>query len=418
MTLVRTSALNGIATVVRILTAIGLNKVLAVYVGPAGYALFGQFSNAITVAGAVSGGAIGAGVTKYTAQHFDDPDRQRAIWRAAARYIAIAATLTSAAVLIGSGTLANELLGDRSFAIVFVLLACSLPLLALNALLLAIMNGKKDVRGFVIQNISASIVGAVVAAVLAIAFGPVGALIALAVNQTVVFAITLWMCRHAAWLRLDSFIGKVDRATVRPLLGFALMAMTSALIAPLGQVLVRDHLIERFGAVAAGEWQATFKISEIYLTLFTTTLTVYYLPRLAEIRDKTDLWQEIARVYRVVLPIAAAAAGIIFLLRSWIATTLFTAEFLGMIELFGWQLFGDVLKIGSWILGFVMIGRAMVRWFIFTEIVFGATWVLLTFALTKPMGLPGAPAAFACNYAIYWLFMIWLLRHELRDEKG
>jgi len=414
VSLVKTSGLNAIASLVRILTAIGLNKVLAMYVGPEGYALVGQFSNAVSIAGAVSGGAVNSGVTKYTAQYFDDAERQREVWRAAMRYVAIATALTSLVVLAASEHLASRLLGDASLRTAFMVLAVALPLLAANGLLLAVLNGKKDVRAFVEQNIAASILGAAVAAALAAAFGLIGALLALAVNQALVVGVTLWLCRKAPWLALGSFFGPVAPRAMRPLLVFALMALTGAVAAPITQLFVREHLIAHFGEAAAGEWQATFKISEIYLTLFTSTLSVYYLPRLAEIRESRILGLEIAKVYRFILPLAVAAAAILFSLRWWIATTLFSERFLGMVELFGWQLFGDVLKIGSWILGFVMVGRSMARWFITTEIVFSASWVLLTFALTGPLGLQCAPAAFAINYALYWLFMTWLIRRELR----
>src|SRR5207244_2246772 len=147
-----------------------------------------------------------------------------------------------------------------------------------------------------------------------------------------------------------------------PLLNFAVMAFTSSLVAPVSQMLVRNHLIQQFGEGAAGEWQGVFKVSEIYLGLFTATLSVYFLPRLSEMRDRRELWPEIRRVYTLVLPIAAAAAVTIFVLRAPITTSLFSVEFLGMVDLFAWQLIGDVLKIGSWILGYVMVGWAMVRW--------------------------------------------------------
>jgi len=79
VTLVKTSLLNALAVAVRILTAIGLNKILAMYIGPAGYAAVGQFANALTVIGSIGGSAIGSGVTKYTAEYADAPDRQRAL---------------------------------------------------------------------------------------------------------------------------------------------------------------------------------------------------------------------------------------------------------------------------------------------------------------------------------------------------
>ena len=49
MTLVKTGFLNAIAVAIRILSSIVLNKILAIYVGPSGYAIIGQFQNLVTM---------------------------------------------------------------------------------------------------------------------------------------------------------------------------------------------------------------------------------------------------------------------------------------------------------------------------------------------------------------------------------
>ena len=67
MTLIRTSLLNGIAVVIKMLTLLSINKVLAIYVGPVGYAALGQFQNAVQMITTFASGAINTGVTKYTA---------------------------------------------------------------------------------------------------------------------------------------------------------------------------------------------------------------------------------------------------------------------------------------------------------------------------------------------------------------
>lgn len=416
MTLIKTTILNGVATLVRVATFIGLNKVLAVYVGPAGYALIGQFVNLVSVAGSLGGGAVGNGVTKYTAEFHDDETRQIAIWRIAARYLMLVSAMTSLAMWVYSEELSARFLGGTMYRPALVLLAVALPLMAFNSLLLAIMNGRKELRAYITQNISASISGALLSSCLAILFGLQGALAAIALNQAIVVLITLWVVRHAPWLRLRSFIGSADPRAARAIAGFVLMSLTTACVGPLSQILVRNHMMDNFGDVVAGEWQAVFKISEIYLLVFTTTLNIYYLPRISEIRDRADMWAEIRNVYRLVLPAAALAAGIIYVLREFITVALFTRDFLGMAQLFGWQLAGDVIKMGSWILGFIMVGRAMVRWFIFTEILFSGLWVVLTYLLTEPFGAQAASAAFALNYMLYWAFLIWVIRKELRQS--
>ena len=100
------------------------------------------------------------------------------------------------------------------------------------------------------------------------------------------------------------------------------------------------------------------------------TLSIYYLPRLAEIKTACDLRLEINKVYRFVMPIVAVSIVSIFILRDFIINALFTADFLPMRALFPWQLTGDAIKIGAWILSYVMLGRAMVKYFVLTEIIF------------------------------------------------
>lgn len=72
MTLIKTSLLNAIAVAIKMLTLLGINKILAIYVGPAGYAALGQFQNAVQMITTFASGAINSGITKYTAEYEGD----------------------------------------------------------------------------------------------------------------------------------------------------------------------------------------------------------------------------------------------------------------------------------------------------------------------------------------------------------
>ena len=195
------------------------------------------------------------------------------------------------------------------------------------------------------------------------------------------------------------------------------MGLTSAICAPVSYMLIRDHLSTNLGLTAAGYWQASWKISELYLMLVTATLSVYYLPRLAEIRSGAELKREIFRVYRFVMPIAIASASTIYLLRDFIIHTLFTPEFAPVRDLFIWQLTGDVIKIGSWVLAFIMLGRAMVKLFIATEIIFSISFVALSQLMVSKFGLSGVPMAYGINYCLYWAGMAYFVRDEIKKPR-
>lgn len=403
MSLLRTSFLNAIAVAVRMLAMLGLNKLLAIYVGPAGYAAIGQFQNAITMITSFASGAINTGVTKYTAEYHADADAQQRVWRTAGTISISCALLASLLIAVFHRQLATTVLKDPQQSGVFLWLAATLILFVLNALLMAILNGKKEVPLYITANIATSIVTLLATWGLARVWGLYGALVALSINQSIVFFVTLSLCLRTNWFQVSLLFGRMDMLLARKLASYALMATVTAVAMPLSQLLIRNHLVNEFGWDNAGLWQAVTKVSDIYLMLITTTLTVYYLPRLSEIDQREQLHKEIAKVYRFILPITILGAITVYLLRNWLITLLFTENFAPMLDLLAWQLAGDVIKIGSWVLGFVMLARAMTKAYIATEIFFNASLVLITYALTPYLGLKATVIAFFINYLLYWL---------------
>ena len=417
MSLVKTSLLNGIAVVVKVASALVLNKILAVFVGPAGYAVIGQFQNAVSIIVSLAGGVVATGVTKVTAQHFDDEAKQHAVWQTAIRFSLVASVMAAIPLLLMGDSLAQWLLHRADMSSVFVWLALTLPAMAANNLLLAIVNGKKEVGIYVAANIIGSLISMLLVGLLAFNFGLYGTLVAFTINPAIVLLATAAIVARRDWFKAKFLWGQMNRPALRELSGFALMGLTSALTVPISYMLIRDHLATSLGLSAAGYWQASWKISEIYLMLVTTTLSVYYLPRLAEIRTAPELKAEIIKVYRFVMPVVAMGAATIYLLRDFIIETLFTPDFLPMRELFPWQLAGDVIKIGSWILAYIMLGRAMVKLFVITEISFSISFVLLSWLLVDIFGLVGVALAYAINYFLYWASMGFLVNNEMRQMK-
>ena len=142
MNLLKTSALNGIAVLIKTATMFILNKVLAVYVGPSGYAVIGQFQNFIQIVTSFAGGAINTAVIKYTAQYYEDENRQRAIWRTAGSIVLLFSIIIAFLILILQKQLSIYIFQTDEFQSVFVWFAVFLLFFNFNALFLAILNGK------------------------------------------------------------------------------------------------------------------------------------------------------------------------------------------------------------------------------------------------------------------------------------
>ncbi|PSU76478.1 O-antigen translocase [Photobacterium phosphoreum] len=406
MTLIKTSLLSGIAVFIRIITLLSINKILAIYVGATGYAALGQFQNAIQMLTVFASGAINTGVTKYTAEYNGDEDKQHLVWRTAGSIAAIGSLFTAVFISFFNENLANFFLNDSSYGSVFLWFASTLIFFTLNTLLLAILNGKKDVQRYILANISGSIFAFIVTTILSVHLGLYGALVALSIYQSVSFFVTLLLCHRAQWFKVSYLIGNLDKKIVMNLGKYAAMALVAAICGPISHMFVREHLGETLGWNVAGYWEAMWRLSAAYLMFITTTLSVYYLPRLSELKETTEIKNEIFQGYKIILPVAIIFSVFIYLSRDLIIDILFTSDFMPMRELFAWQVVGDTLKIGGWILTYLLIGQGLTKIYIITEIVFSLIFVLFTMLFTNLFGMEGVSIAHASSYLLYWSSLI------------
>ena len=397
--------MNGIAVLVRTAISFILNKILAVYVGPSGYAAIGQFQNFIQIVISFAGGAIHTAVVKYTAEYYDDERRQILVWQTAGTIVLLFSLLLTIIILVLQKPLSIYLFQSVAYQSVFVWFALSLVFFTFNTLFLAILNGKKEIKKLVVASISGSVFSLVVTAILVIKYQLLGALIALSVYQSISFLVTFALCIRSPWFKVVYLFGKINKTVSRNFLNYAAMALVSAMCVPVSQIIIRNHVISEFGVDYAGYWDAMTRLSGAYLMLVTTTLGVYYLPRLSEIKEKHEVIAEVMLGYKFILPFAIVSSTLVYIFRFELITILFTQSFFPMDEIFLWQLIGDVLKIGSWILAYLMLGRAMTKLFITTEILFTISLLVLTYLFSEYFAFEGVAIAYMVNYAIYWVLM-------------
>ena len=416
MNLLKTSVLNGVAVLIKTATMFILNKILAVYVGPSGYAAIGQFQNFIQMVTTFAGSAINTAVIKYTAEYHEDESKQRAIWKTAGSIVFLFSVIFSLLILIFQKQLSVYIFQTVEYQSVFVWFALFLVFFNFNTLFLAILNGKKEILRLVIANIAGSVFSLIITGILAIKFQLYGALVALSIYQSVAFLVTLFLCYKANWFKFSYLFGKIDKVIAKKFAAFALMALVSALCVPLSQIVIRSYLTHEFGLNYAGYWEAMVRLSAAYLMLVTSTLGVYYLPRLSELSNIHDIKKEVYLGYKFIFPLAIVGGFLVYVLRDWVIELLFSPSFLPMRDLFLWQMIGDALKIGSWILAYLMLSKAMTKLFITTEIIFSLSLIILTYISTHIFGFEGVSIAYLVNYAMYWIVMSVLVFKQLQEK--
>ncbi len=410
MNLIKTSFYTSITTAISFISGFIVIKVVAVKIGPAGVAFVGQFQNSTAILTMLATGAITTGVVKYLAEFKSDPVKSRTIINTAFIIVLCSSVVVSALVMSTSKYFSIAAFKTADYWLVYFLFGLFLTIISFNSVFMAILNGLKEIRKYTIINICSSVIGVTLTVLFAYSFGIIGVLISSSFLALFIFFIQIYFFRKLEINWWPDF-KKFDWKVVKMLSGFSLMVIISGFVVPAMQILVRNKIITDLSVADAGYWQAVTKISDYYLSFISSVLVVYYLPRLSEIKSKAEMRVEIFRGYKIILPVVGAMAFIIWLCRVPIIHILFTPAFLAMKPLFTFQLLGDFFKIASWLFAYLMIAKAMTKTFIFTEVLFAASYVVLSYFFINRYGIVGATYSFCINYGIYWVAM-WLLMRK------
>lgn len=416
MNLVKTSFLSGIAAFVKIISVLVINKMLSVITGPSGLAIFAQFQNAQSIIATISQGGINSGVTKYTAEYYDSSDKRKMLWSASLLVTVIFTILASITTFLSSELLSNYIFGNDNYSFAFKLLSVSLTFYSTNQLLLSILNGLKEIKSYICVNVIQSIFALVISVILIFFYGINGALVAMVANQSVIFFVILIALRNHALIRLKNLTDRFNLEQIKNLSKYSLMTLVSAISGPASYLFVRNYVGVNYSWESAGHWQAMMYISTMYLLVITTALSTYYLPKLSELSNKKELRTEIYNGYKFIIPVVIALSTLMYLLKDFIVWLLFTPDFESMKELFFWQMIGDVIKISSWLISYIMLAKAKVKRFVITEITFSLSFGFLCVIFLKFNGVIGLSYAYAANYLLYLVCMVLLMRDYLYDK--
>lgn len=414
--LFRTAIWNGIATVIKLMTGLVTNKIIAIYLGPSGIALLGQFNNFTSMVMSFATLGVNTGITKYIAELKEEVDKRNRILSTGFYLTLIGTFISSLVVFFGRKYFSDSILHTRQYVSIFIIFSSTLLLFTLNSLFIAVLNGFKEFKIIIVRNILGSLISLAMAVLLVMRFGLFGALLGIILSQTLIFFVLIGAVMKSSWLTRESFLRYFDLKAILKLSNFTLMTFVSAIFVTYIQLRIRNHIISNVSVTDAGYWEGIMRISNIYLMVITTTLSLYYLPRLSEIKNNAELKVEILKGCAFIIPLTLSACVIMYILKIFIIRILYTDSFMPMLPLFKYQLLGDLLKITSWLFAYNLLAKAMTKTLIITEILFGTLYYFLTIFFVQRFGIVGTTYAYALNYFIYLIAMVIIFLKVLKDN--
>ena len=123
--------LTTLQTVVKLISGILLNKVVAVYLGPSGLAMIGQFQNFAGIVTGISNASVQTGIIAKTAEARDSRKKKK-IWKNALYLSIVFSILSSVMVFSLAGELAQYVMRDSKFSFVMIMFSLSIIFFSLN----------------------------------------------------------------------------------------------------------------------------------------------------------------------------------------------------------------------------------------------------------------------------------------------
>lgn len=412
--LFKLTSLNSLSVVLKLFIGLITSKIIAVFVGPSGLALVGNFRNFVGSFETISTLGFQNGIVKYVAESKEKETELKRYLSTIFITVSIVSVLLSG-ILFFLADFWNQLIFGTNFNynFIFKAFAFALPWYALSLVLVSIINGLGKFRNVIFITIIGNCIGLVVSVLFVYQLQTLGALLAIICTPSLLFLVSFYYINKELSI-VDSISFRFfDFKIIKDLSHYFLMALVSGIIGSMVFLAIRKNIIANIGIQQAGYWEAMSRISSYYLVFVSSISTLYFLPKLAVSKNNQETKKVFWSFYRNIFPLIIIALIVIYFARFFIIKILFTKAFLPVTTLFFWQLLGDMLKMASWILGYQFFAKKLTVAFIVTELFSLSITYFSSIFLIERVGIQGVVMAHAFTYLIYLLVLSIYFRKSL-----
>lgn len=401
-TILRASSIIGGASVVRILSGLIKMKVAAVLLGPAGVGLVGLYQNLIQTAGGIAGlGLANSGVRQIASAKTDGDAAIARVTRLLFWAGMMQALLGGLLFWFASTQIATWFVADPSRATEVSWLALGVGLSVAAAAQSAVLQGLRRIGDIARIQVWSGILGAALGVLALWLWGAQGLLAMVLIAPAVNLVLSAF---YVARLENSAISSESPPEMAREWLGMTRLGvsfMFAGLITTISFLLARTLIKRELGIDALGQFQAAWTIGMTYIGFVLGAMGTDYFPRLtAALKDHTAAVRLVNEQTEVGLllcgPVIIAMLGF----APWVIWLLYSPEFAPAVDILRWQLLGDILKVISWPLGFILIATGSGKTFIFTQTLGMAVFLGILWVGLPSVGLTVTGMAYACIYLV------------------
>lgn len=413
-TILRSSSIMGVSSVINIVAGLAKMKAAAVLLGPAGVGLISLYQNLMQTSATVASlGFSSVGTRQIAEAQATGGEAEVASVRRALFWGTAGLAFLGALVFwLASDWMARDILGmpEKAHEISWLALGVLMSVAAgsQSALLIGLRRVGDVARIGVISGIAGTALGIAALAV----WGAEGLLAMVLLGPLASFLAGYFYAARLGSPKCPPTHLPEIWSQWRRMAALGGAFMLSGLVASGGYLVARLMVQRDLGTEALGQFQAAWAIGITYLGFILGSMGTDFYPRLtAVIGDQKKAVQLVNEQTEVALLLIAPVLLTMIALAPLVVRLLYTAEFDSAVDVLRWQLLGDVFKVMSWPLGYVLLAQGAGRTFVLTEGMGIGVLLLGLAAMLSYVGVQAAGIAVLLMYMVY-LPIVWMLAHR------
>jgi PST family polysaccharide transporter len=411
--ILKSSALIGGSSIIRIALGFVRTKAMTLILGPAGYGLVSIYQSITDLAQAVAGMGLNTSGVRQIAESVGTGDNTRI-----ARTIITVRRVTVIFGAAGALLLAVfckpiarlSFRGDVSHAPAIAWLALAVFFGAVSNGQLALVQGMRRITFLARASALGGLYGTLFSIPIVYFWKAEGIVPSLVCVAAMSIVTSWWYSRQIPVEAVTMTSAQVVHETSALLkLGFIFMA--TSLMSFGVAYLTRIIILDRLTLEAAGNYYAAWTLGGMYVGIVLQAMGADFFPRLtaaaADNRECNRLVNEQAE-----MSLLLAAPGILGTLTftPLVIQVLASQKFGAAIEILRWICLGMMLRVASWPMGFILLAKGA-RWlFFWSELVTATVSLGLVWLGVKYVGLNGTGMAFFGTYIFYWFVVYAIVR--------
>ena len=411
--ILKSSALVGGASVLKIGIGIIRTKAMAMLLGPAGFGLFGLYGSVSEVSLSVANMGVNSSGVRQIAAAAGTGDTNRIAQTAAVlRRTSLLLGLIGALLLaVFSRQVSQLTFGNKEHGLSISLLAFVLLFRLVSDGQGALIQGMRRIRDLAKMSVLGGLYGTAVSIPMVYYFREQGIVPSMILVAAASIFTSWWYSQKIPIARTSVRLVEVGQEAAE-LLKLGLVFMSSGLMTMGTAYAVRIIILRQVGFAATGLYQSAWTLGGLYVGFILQAMGADFYPRLtASANDNATCNRLINEQTLIGLLLAGPGVLATLTLAPLVISVFYSAKFAAAVPVLRWICLGVTLQVITWPMGYIIVAKAKKALFFFAETAWAVVAIALAWSCVSRFGLEGAGIAFFLSYVFHGLLIFAIVRH-------